>query len=341
MPILLFKPTIRRKDMDNILTCMVSDSIGPGSNNHLFSSSMAHYLKAAGGIALSSYYSALMLALDVLKLEPGDSVIITPLAPSIYIYILEAKGLKPLFVEVDPDSGIVLPDEMEQLLIKKPKALLMHYTLGFVPNMDKISQLGIPMIEDISQALGAKWGENLCGSIGQVTVCALTPQNIITTGNGGLVLVKKKSDYNYIKRLLEVSPEYTFLSDLNAAVGIAQLKGLERFIEARREIAEIFSRSVMRGRHSTLLQNEKGENVFFSFPVVVNSSMKEVRRFAKKNNIETHAAYKDSVITMYDKIYNDFPHSRALLLRCVLFPLYPALGKRNIESIAKVLAVLP
>ena len=341
MAIQLFKPTIRRKDMDNVLTCMVSDSIGPGNKNHLFSSFMAHYLNAAGGVALSSYYSALMLAIDILKLEPGDSVIITPLCPSIYIYILEVKGLKPLFAEVDPDSGIIQAGQMEKLLAKNPKALIAHYTLGFIPDIDEISQMGIPIIEDISQAVGAKWAETICGSFGQVTVCSLSPENIITSGNGSLVMVKKKSDYNYLKRLLEVSPEYTLLPDLNAAVGLAQLKELERFLKLRKEIADIFSRSLMRGKHSTLLQREKGENVCFSFPVVVNSSMKDIRHFARKKNIETHAAFKDTIITMNDDIYKSFPNARQLLLRCVLFPLYPALANKNIESIAKVLAVLP
>ena len=79
MAIFLFKPTIRRKDMDNVLSCMVGDLIGPGRYAHDFITALVHYLKVSGGVALASYYSSLMLAFDVLKLEAGDKVIISAL----------------------------------------------------------------------------------------------------------------------------------------------------------------------------------------------------------------------------------------------------------------------
>jgi perosamine synthetase len=339
MTIPLFKPTLRRKDMDFVLSCMVSDFVGPGKYNSEFVASLAHYLQAAGGVALTDYYSALLLSFDILKLTPGDKVIISPLSPS--IYILEARGLKPLFIGVDSDSATVFPGQLDTNDYKEAKAILLYYTLGFVPDLDEIKQYGIPIIEDISEALGAKWGDALCGSIGDLTILSLDQKNIITTGSGGLVLVKKKPDYNYLKRILEISRGYTILSDLNAAIGLSQFKQLPLFLETRSEIADIYSKALMRSKHSTLVQKGNGQNVYFSFPVIVSQGIMEVRKFAKKHLLETHAAFNETVITRHDEIYNTFPNAKNLLLRCVLFPLYPALGKRNVEEIAKVLSVLP
>jgi perosamine synthetase len=341
MAISLFKPTIRRRDMNNALTCMVGDNIGPGKYSQELVSCFTHLLGLIGGTALMSYYSCLLLALDILELEPGDKVIISPLSPGIYIDVLEARGVTPLFIDVDPDSGVIMPSELEQEKYKQAKAVILHYTLGFVPNFDEISQYGIPIIEDISQALGSTWGDKPCGGLGDITVLSLDPHNIITCGSGGLVLVNKKQHAACLKRLLEVSPEYARLADLNAAVGLAQFKQLGQFLETRREIAEIFSKALMRSKHSTLVQKEGGQNNNFSFPVMVSQSMMEIRKFAGKYTIETHSAFNETVITRHDEVYEAFTNAKKLLLRCVLFPLYPALGKKSVEEIAKVLAVLP
>jgi perosamine synthetase len=73
----------------------------------------------------------------------------------------------------------------------------------------------------------------------------------------------------------------------------------------------------------------------------VETSLKDVRQFARKKGIDTQAAFNETLITMDDAVYNAFPNAKNLLLRCVLFPLYPMLGRANVEAIAKVLAVLP
>jgi perosamine synthetase len=341
MAISLFKPTIRRKDMDSALTCMVGDNIGPGKYNQELVSSFTHLLGLAGGTALSSYYSGLILAFDLLRLEAGDKVVLSPLSPGIYMDALAARGLKPLYIGVDPDSAALLSSELEKPDFREAKAILLHYTLGFVPNMDEITASGIPIIEDISQGLGASWNDLSCGGIGDVTLLSLDPPNIITTGSGALVMVKKKQDYTQLKRILDVSPEYAMLPDLNAAVGLAQFKQLGHFLQTREDIAEVFSKALMRSKHATLVQKDGGKNIHYSFPVMVTQSMMEVRKFARKYQIETHAAFNETVITRHDAVYEAFSNAKKLLLRCVLFPLYPALGRKSVEEIAKVLTVLP
>jgi dTDP-4-amino-4,6-dideoxygalactose transaminase len=341
MIIPLFKPTLRRKDMDSVLTCMVSDRLAPGLYHEEFLSEIARRLDAAGGVALAGYYSAISLAFDILGLEKGDAIVISPLAPAVYMAVLEKKGLLPLIVDVDVHSGLMAQAELEKTLERSPKAILLHHTLGIVYNMELFSAYGIPVIEDISHALGGKWGDKPVGSTGAIVIASLSEENVITAGSGGLVLVRKRSDVQIVKRILEKSPEYVLLPDLNAAVAIAQLRELTSFIETRKEIARIDEEALMRSRHSTLVQPEGGVQVHYSFPVVVETSMKEVRQFAKKKGIDTHSAFSETMITMDDTIYNSFPNAKSLLLRCVLFPLYPMLGRANIGTIAKVLAVLP
>lgn len=341
MLIPLFKPTLKRKDMDSVLTCMVSDRLAPGIYNEQYVAEFARLLGCAGGIALGSYYSAISLAFASLNLKPEDKVVLSPLAPSLYMAVLQKQKLQAILVDVDPHSGLISQSELEKALTHQPKVIVCHHTLGYVYNMALLATYGLPIIEDVSQALGGSWQDKPVGSFGNLVVASLDEQSIITAGCGGIVLARKKTDTQQLKRLLEQNIQHPLLSDLNASVALAQLHELNNFVETRREISRIYSEALMRSRHATLHQPEEGMAVPYSFPVLVDTGIKEVRQFAKKKGIMTGAAYNETIITMDDVIYNSFPQAKSLLLKCLLFPLYPMLGRSNIALIAKVLAALP
>jgi perosamine synthetase len=341
MIIPLFKPTLKRKDMDSVLTCMISDRLAPGLYAQEFVREMADRLRAAGGAALASYYAAVGLALDALELSNGDGVVISPLAPSVYAVALAKRGLVPMFADVEPRSGLIDLKEFEKALERSPKAVVLHHTLGLVNDLPYYSACGLKIIEDVSQAIGAQWGDVPAGGAGSVVVASLGEENLVTAGGGGLVMARKKNDAQNIKRLLEKNPDYPLLPDLNAAVALSQIRELPSFLTLRGEIARVYDEAVARSRHATLAQAEGGTKAPFSYPVVVETSLKEARQFARKKGIDTQAAFSEALITMDDAVYNAFPNAKALLLRCVLFPLYPMLGRANVETVAKVLAVLP
>ncbi|RPJ09565.1 MAG: DegT/DnrJ/EryC1/StrS aminotransferase family protein [Spirochaetaceae bacterium] len=341
MAITLFKPTLRRKDMDNALSCMVSDRVTEGPYHDELVSETNRFLGTAGGVALCSYVSSIVLACEIAGLVPGDSVLISPLAPIVYLAAFKRLGLAPVFCDVDQNTGLLSHEEVDKAITKNPKVIVLHHTLGFVPDMDHFQSLGLPLIEDISQALGALWKEAPVGSFGIATLSSLSEENIITGGGGGLLLVKKKQDLQNLRHIIDSSMEYVKLFNLNAAVAYSQIRELPHFIASRQEIAGVFSDALHRTRHTVLVQKEGGVNIPFSFPVIVETSVKDARSFAKKKGMDTQMAFNESIITTDDAIYNEFPNAKSLLLRCVLFPLYPALGRKNVETIAKVLQALP
>ena len=341
MMISLFKPTLKRKDMDSVLSCMVSDRLAPGLYAQEFVHEISQRLKAGGGAALAGYYQAVRLAFDLLGLQKGEGVVISPLAPAVYASVLSALGLTPIFVDVDPLSGLVAPEEFRKILDRSPRAVVLHHTLGMTYDTSPFVASGLKVVEDVSQSLGAQWGDAPAGSGGTITVVALSEENIITTGGGALVLVRKRSDAQELRKLLDNNPDYTLLPDLNAAVGLSQTRELTAFLKARHEIGRVFDEALQRSRHPSLVQPEGGTAVRYSFPVVVETSLKDVRHYAKKKGIDTRAAFSETIIAMDDNVYNTFPNAKSLLLRCVLFPLYPMLGRANVETIARVLAVLP
>jgi perosamine synthetase len=340
----LFVPTIRRRDMDRVLACMVTDSVGPGAANRELCTAVAEYLGLAGGAALASYYGALLAAFEALGLAAGDKVVVPALAPAVYADALQAAGLVARVVDVDAATGTVSTAAARAEVEAGARAIVAHYTLGFVPDMPRLLELQVPVIEDLSQALGANHGEQRCGGLGTLAVLSLSPDAIITAGEGGMVLTRDKAAARRLQECAQA--RLAPLADLNASLAVAQVREIESFVDARRQIAAAFARSVARTRHKALLQGEEGENIHYSFPVMLASGMKDVRQYARKKGVETAPAHVASILGRSTPEAGpdpagDLPASRSALMRCLLFPLYPTLGQSRTDAVSKVLATLP
>ena len=341
MAVPIFRPTVKRRDMGSVLTCIVSDKLGPGEVSRDLVARAAHLLGMAGGATLSNAYLALSVAFESLGLAPSDGVIIPALAPAIYLRVIRDRGLRPLVADVDAESAGIDAQEASRLAANGAKGIIVPHLLGIVTDVDALRGLGIPIIEDVSQALGGKVGEKPCGGAGDLTLASLEPAHIVTCGGGALLLARGKPAAAAIRRIVEGSPLYSQLADMNAALGISQLAALERFVLARREISQVFTQSLLRSRHSPLVQKFDAENVLSSFPVVLADGMKEARAYAMKKGVEAVPAFSDSVAAVDEPLAEACPRARSLMLRCLLFPLYPMLAKRDVETISKVLATLP
>ena len=361
MLIPMFRPTLRRKDYNSVLSCLVSDRISAGPMNREFTAGLCRALDVAPGITLSSFASCLYCAFEFLGLGPGDGVVISGLAPQEYLQVIESRGMRPLIVDVEPEELLPGPAEVERQLAAGAKAAVLHYSLGFLPEADDLFQLGIPVIEDISQAFGANRDGQPYGSLGQVGVLALDPGGIITAGCGGMVFSRDRRSAKALRGIAEHRFADQLLPDMNAALGLSQLREVDRFLSRRREIADLYHQSLERSRHSPLSTEQRDRQVDYSFPVLLKDGMPEVRRYASKKGIETQPAFKDAIIGTAGSIEErdgeqgscpaEVPvispgdrsllNCRELLSRCLLFPLYPSLGKKDVQLICKVLSTLP
>jgi dTDP-4-amino-4,6-dideoxygalactose transaminase len=341
MPIPIFRPTVKRKDMGSVLSCIVSDRIGPGEITRELVQGFSHLLGMAGGTTVSHSYLAFSLALESLGLQAGDAVVLSALSPSLHVRVARDKGLIPLLADVDPETGSLDPKAVEKLVARGPKAIVVVHTSGIIADVEALKVFGAQIVEDCSQSLGGKTGEILCGSAGDAVVISMAPEDIVTCGGGAVVLMKSRNAASQMKRIAEASPLYSPLADMNAALGISQLHALDRFITARREIHAAYTQSMMKSRHKFLRQKGEAECVLGAFPVVLADGLKDARQYAMKKNVETIQAFTESAVSRDDMAEFTCPNARSLMLRCLLFPLYPMMGRREVETVQKVLATLP
>lgn len=339
MSVPLFKPTIKRKDMDSVLTCMVSDQISSTSISEELITLVSQYLECQGGAALRDYRRAIDLSLDMLQLKPGDSLILSPLTPLSYFRSMEARGLKPLFCQVDRESATMLPESLEELKKENPQGVILFHPLGLATPMEPFNDWDIPLIEDISQSLGGSWKEKPLGSRGDLVILSMEAQNMITSGGGTLVMTREQYLPVMEDKLLEFSRE-SFLPDMNASLALVQWGQLDSFIEKRKSLVKLFRSSIQQGKHRLLRQPDGGEAVWYSLPVVLQSPTREVSLYARKKNVETTLAFAGSVL---EHLGNQdlCAQARSLSMRTLLFPLYPLMGSKNADMVNKVLLTLP
>jgi dTDP-4-amino-4,6-dideoxygalactose transaminase len=323
---------------------MVSDSLGPGALGQRLVKDMCEYLGCVGGLALREYGRAIRLAFRALEIPRGSRIAVSPLAPRVYMEVLREQGFEAVYADVEEDSGCISPAGVQAVRGEGLAAIVAHATLGFVPDMEGFLELGVPLIEDVSQAVGANTGTRKLGCFGAYTIVSLEPDGIITAGGGALLLGRGRKETQALLRLPQQPLAGELLPDFNAALGITQIKNIEKFIGKRKEIAAIFSRAAMRSRHRMLSQKGDAENIFFSFPLLLASGMKDVQAYARKKGIESEAAFGESVLAYVaedDAAAKMYPVARSFLLRCLLFPLYPSLTTEPVKQIEQVLSTLP
>lgn len=331
--------------MDAVLRRLAEDSIGAGELSREFSHALAKYLSRRSGVSMRSFGAAFRAAFVALGLEPGARVGVSALAHGAVWRILAGMGLEPVAIDVERSTPVLPSPLNHDFEPYKLDAIYLDSRLGFVPDLAAFRDLRIPLIEDISEALGAITGTDMAGSAGELTIVGLEPEHIVTAGGGACVVTNNTRRVPPLTAATDPGVGEAPLPDMNAAMALTQMRQLESFIERRRALAARFLRTIQRGRHAMPLQGGEGDAVYPALPVLVESSPRDVEQYARSHGVDARRAFQDTVLALMSDADHDVavrvPNALALAGRMVLFPLYPTLSKAEQESIERVLATMP
>lgn len=363
MAIPVFNPTIRRKEMDSVLTCMVSDLIGPGELNRNLIEKVSLHAPNQGGFCLREPSRALEMALLAAipsESREGAKVLISALAPEFYYFTLIRLGFQPVVCDVDPHTAVMALDEIKKKGSECALAIV-DYPLGNYPHAQALKSLSIPLIEDLSCSIGtaavkSSQEESLSkeeeeaaiteksfipGELGNYLLIGMEEGNLIPCGGGALLLAATRGDYLKLKRVVEEYDQAVFLPDLNAALASVQAVSLSSRLSKRKDYAAFFKQNLNKGHHKTLALNEPMEGFLYAFPVLIDLAMNDVIAYSKKKGVMTQRAFDRTVLQWVDPEGKCYLNAFSLHLKCLLFPLYSLLGNKNVELICKVLLTLP
>lgn len=224
---------------------------------------VAAYCEAAHGVAVSNCTAALHLAMIVLGVGPGDEVICPSMSFIATANAIRYTGAKPVFADVDPRTFNLDPDAAATAITPRTKAILVVHQIGLPADLERFYELaerrGIAIMEDAACAIGSRYQGRPIGAHGDLVCFSFHPRKVITTGEGGMILTARE-DYADRLRLLRqhgmsvsdvarhsarrVTIEsyeclgYNYrMTDIQAAVGLEQMKRLDWIVNRRRELA--------------------------------------------------------------------------------------------------------
>ncbi len=332
---------IRRKDMDSVLNCLVTDRLGPGEFTDKFLKIARERLGFEYGIALRSTMVALEVALDCLGMIPGDSIALSALSPAWAFKVVTARGLVPVWLDVDTASASLSALSLERLAAEPVKALFLAEPWGIMPDPAILADLGIPVIEDATYSIGASTGEAKAGFLGALAIMGLEHACSITAGGGALLFAPARREAQALRNVSEDLLDEERMGDMNAALALSQVRDIERFLEKRRELADLYAQSLARSHKRPLASTCDCEPSHFGCVVVLESGIKDVRAYAKKKDVDTVMAF-DGTCSAHGVVPEGLcPLAASLVNRTVAFPLNQRIGKSAAQKIAKVLATLP
>lgn len=312
--------------------------------------------------AVSSATTGLHLTLVALGIEAGDEVIMPAFSFPATANAVAQQGAVPVFVDIRPDTFNLDPELIEQAITSRTKAVMPVHAFGLTADMDPINEVarahGLPVIEDAACALGASYHGRAAGSLATAGVFSFHPRKIITTGEGGIITTDDAALAERLQVLrthgavrgdlfmefVEVGFNYR-MSDVHAAIGLAQLTKLEWILSRRRTLAAALSERVgaIEGVRAPLVP-EGLEHSFQSYVVHLDSRIDrdEVIRGMRTHDVETtlgtYGMHLQPVfVERFGPQESTLPHATSAHRQALTLPLYPQLTFEDLDAIAAAL----
>jgi len=257
------RPDINQDAIDEVVACLSSGWITTGPRVAQFTADLQAYLQCQHVLPLSSATAGLHLALLAMNLLPGDEVITTPLTFAATLNVIVLAGAKPVLVDIDSATRNMDPNLLEDAITDRTRVIMPVHFAGLPIDMDAIYEIAnrhsLRVLEDAAHAIGTEYRGRKLGSFGDTQVFSFHPNKNMTTGEGGCVTTRDEKLAKTISLLRFhgmdreawnrfgktgsqdyeiIMPGFKYnMMDIQAALGIHQLKALDNFIERRTELA--------------------------------------------------------------------------------------------------------
>lgn len=254
MRIPLSRPSLGEEEKEAVLAVLESGFLSLGEQHATFEREFAEYLGVPYAVSCNSGTSALHMAMLILGIGPGDEVITTPFSFIASSNCILMVGATPVFVDIDPHTYNLDVSQIEARITPRTKAILPVHVFGYPANMNAILDLArrydLRVVEDACEALGSTYDGKKVGTIGDLAAFGFYPNKQMTTGEGGM-LVTRSAEWAELARSLRnqgrgkegvwlVHERLGFnyrLDEMSAAVGLAQLRKLDRLLAKRAQVA--------------------------------------------------------------------------------------------------------
>lgn len=354
------RPQMGDEEKAAVMAVLESGQLAQGSVVAEFEDAFAHYCGAKHGIATSNGTTALHLAVLAHQIGQGDEVITAPFTFIASSNSVLYAGARPVFVDIDPNTYNINVDQIEAAITPRTKAIMPIHLFGNPADMPRITAIankhGLGIIEDAAQAHGAAIDGKRAGSWG--TGCfSFYPTKNITTGEGGMITTsddcvadraKLARSHGMRVRYFHESLGYNFrMTNIHAAIGMAQLPKLELFNERRIANAAYLSAHLPQDKVRVPQVRPGTRHVFHQYTVRVLPPLDrdEVRARLAEMGVGTEVYYP--VPVHRQQLYLDlgygeqsFPESELAAAQVLSLPVHPGLSQQDLDTIIEAVNAL-
>ncbi len=319
------KPTIGKCERDSVDRVMRSGFVGVGDYNSTFSKVVAGLSQKKYGALMTSGTAALRAALRAMNIGKGDEVIIPAYVCTALIKAVNSVGASPVIVDVEMADGNISVVAAAAMINKNTKAIIAPHMFGQMVEINALKKLGVPIIEDCAMSIGSSYAGKSAGSFGDISVFSFYATKMITTGTGGAIVTSSKK---YAE-----SFDKNKMSDVQAAIGLAQIEQLKSFIRARKLIAKTFTKKLA-GTHYELPKTYKHKDHIFYRYAIRTPFAKQLRSYLKKHGIVAGFGVTNELYQIAPN-KSQLKTTKELLDTTVSIPIYPTLTKTQQSYILK------
>ena len=335
-PIPHSRPLLGREEAAAAAAVVASGRLAQGEQVRRFEQAVAAMHGASGAVAVSSGTAALHLTLLALGIGAGDEVILPAYTCSAISNAVRYTGATPVTADVDPGSANLTAGEVKKNLSARSRAIIIPHMFGLPAAMESLAGLGVPIIEDCAQALGAVRRGQRVGGFGTAAVFSFYATKMIATGEGGMVISSSDGLLERIRELRQYDNRddhrlrYNYkMTDLQAAVGRVQLKRLDHFVKRRRWIADRYFREFEKLEVGLPPRNDG--RVYYRFVIDGgNDAERFIQALRQHRILAARPVYR---VSNPDVCVDTHPVSFRLWQRNLSIPLYPALSDEQVQHI--------
>ena len=365
-------PLIGKEEEEEVLDTLRSGWLTTGPKTKRLEADFKDYLGCKHAICVNSCTAALHLALVALDIGDGDEVITTPITWPATANVIIHTGAKPVFADVEKDTLNIDPESIEKKITDKTKAIIPVHMAGQPCDMDRIHKIakkhGLFVIEDAAHAIGAEYKGKRIGALSDITCFSFYPIKNMTTIEGGLIATEndewaekmriaslhgvskdawKRYASTEVIHYEVVYPGFKYnMSDVQASLGIHQLKRLDNFIDRRREIASIYNDVFKTMDEIYIPRSIKNiKHAHHLYIMILDTDKLKVGRDVimqalTKENIGIGLHFRSLHIQKYYRESfgyqgRDFPVADYLSDRILSLPLYPKMDQYDVDTVVK------
>lgn len=340
------RPTLGEEEKKACEAVLDSLQIAQSEKARAFEEIFCDLLGRRYAVAVSSGTSALILSLTALEISKGDEVICPSFACVALLHAIDAVGARPVLADIDLEDFNISVSDLKKKIRKRTKVVIVPHAFGRASRMNEILKLGIRVVEDGTQALGARAGGKKVGSFGEVSLFSFYATKMITTGEGGMILTDSSRVAQKLFDLRDYDKKENYqprtnskMTDLEAAIGIEQVKKLPFFIQRRREIASRY-REAFQGSGAALpVEDEDRDHVYYRYVVRVPKKSKQWLRELQGRGIDAKRPLFKPLHRYLDFQNASFPATTQAMKEACSLPIYPSLSAEESHEICEAIRI--